>query len=118
MQNVIISDGSIRLRAVLNDTVAARDFAKRLPFSCNGSDSGIDYCCSAASGLFDPGELQCGWKNGDISLGGGWFALLYGGEEESGIYKNMMIIGHILKDDLPLMANMPSRVSLTVEAAQ
>lgn len=114
MKNVIITDGTVRIRAVLNDTIAAKDFMKRLPFTCSGYDSGMDYCCSAANGLYDPLETQTGWKNGDISLGRGRFALLYGGEKESGNYKNMMIIGHIHDDDLMLVKEMPERVMLTV----
>ena len=58
MKNVIITDGGVRIRATLNDTLAARDFEKRLPFTCSGYDSGIDYCCSAANGLYDPLETQ------------------------------------------------------------
>ena len=72
---------------------------------------------SAANGLYDPLETQIGWKNGDISLGGGWFALLYGGEETSGEYKEMMIIGHIHDGDLELIGQMPERVTLTVSEA-
>ena len=48
MQNITITDGNTTLRAILNDTVAARDFAKRLPVTVTGYDSGVDYCCSAA----------------------------------------------------------------------
>ena len=118
MKDIRITDGETTLRAVLNDTVAAKDFENRLPFTVSGYDSGIDYCCTAASGIYDPMETQAGWKNGDISLGGGWFALLYGGEEQSGDYKNMMIIGHILKEDLPLVDKMPQRVNLTVSLAE
>ena len=116
MKNIIITDGSVRIRAQLNDTVAARDFEKRLPFTCSGSDYGMDYCCSAANGVFDPTELQTGWKNGDISLGGGWFSLLYGGEEVSAEYKDMMIIGHIEPQDLELVKKMPERITLTIIA--
>ena len=114
MRNVIITDGSVRIRATLNDTLAARDFERRLPFTCNGYDSGTDYCCSAATGLYDPMETQIGWKNGDISLGGGWFTLLYGGEETSGDHKEMMIIGHLYEDDIKLVGQMPEHVTLTV----
>ena len=118
MKDIRITDGTTTLRAVLNDTVAARDFEKRLPFTVSGYDSGIDYCCNAASGIFDPMETQAGWKNGDISLGSGWFALLYGGEEQSKAYQNMMIIGHILGEDLPLVSKMPERVNLTVSLVE
>ena len=114
MKNVSITDGNVRIRAKLNDTLAARDFEKRLPFTCSGYDSGTDYFCSAANGLYDPLERQIGWKNGDISLGGGWFALLYGGEEISEEYKEIMIIGHVHEGDLELVGRMPERVTLTV----
>lgn len=114
MREIRITDGNTVLRAMLNDTLAAKDFEKRLPFTVSGYDSGIDYCCTAASGLFDPMELQTGWKNGDISLGGGWFSLLYGGEEQSRDYKNIMIIGHIFDEDMKLIKNMPEKVNLTV----
>lgn len=116
MRNVIITDGKAKLRAILNDTLAARDFEKRLPFTCSGSDSGTGYCCSAAGGLYDPMETQTGWKNGDISPGGGWFTLLYGGEESSEAYRDMMIIGKVLKDDLDMVKKLPERVMLTVSA--
>ena len=118
MKQIKITDGRTVLRAVLNDTAAAQDFEKRLPFSVSGYDSGMDYCCSAASGLYDPTETQTGWKNGDISLGGGWFALLYGGEEQSKEYHNMMIIGHILEEDLKLVKNMPEKVNLSISIAE
>ena len=71
----------------------------------------------AARRTYNPLETQIGWKNGDISLGGGWFALLYGGEETSGEYKDMMIIGHIHDGDLELIGQMPERVTLTVSEA-
>lgn len=113
-QNITITDGATTLRATLNDTVAAKDFAKRLPLTL----SGIDYCCNAATGLSDPLEAQTGWKNGDISLGGGYFALLYGGEEESSAYKNLMIIGHIQEEDLAKAKKLPGRTTLKIALAK
>lgn len=59
-----------------------------------------------------------GWKNGDISLGGGWFALLYSGDEKSAIYHNMMIIGHIADENLDKVKTMQKRVSLTITVAE
>ncbi|MDD5921640.1 MAG: cyclophilin-like fold protein [Eubacteriales bacterium] len=118
MRNITITDGKTTLRAVINDTTAGKDFSRKLPLTVSGYDSGIDYCCSAASGLFDPMELQTGWKNGDISLGGGWFALLYGGQEQSQRYRDMMIIGHIREEDLCLVKNFPEKVTLRVALAE
>ena len=115
MKEIQITDGTAVIHAVLNDTVAAQDFEKRLPCTFSGSDSGMDYCCAAANGLYDPLEMRCGWTNGDISLCDGWFALLYSGEEQSDAYGDMMIIGHIHDEDLQLVRQMPSRVTLKVE---
>lgn len=117
MNRISITDGTTVLYAQLNETLAAKDFIKRLPCRFTGIDSGIDYCCEAANGIFDPLELQDGWKNGDISLGGGWFAILYGGEEKSKSYHDMMIIGHLDEESLAKVNQMPSRVSLKVDLA-
>ncbi len=118
MRNITITNGATTLKAILNDTVAAKDFANRLPCTMIGYDSGMDYCCSAVSGLYDPMETQTGWKNGDISLGGGWFALLYGGQEQSSAYRDMMIIGRIADEDLPMVERLPERVSLKISLAE
>ena len=118
MKKICITDGGVTLYADLNDTEAARDFEKRLPCTFSGSDSGIDYCCSAAKGKYDPLETQVGWKNGDISLGGGWFAILYGGEEQSAASKNMMIIGHLEEESLKQVKKLPKQVNLYVEAVK
>ena len=115
MKEIQITDGTTVVHAVLNDTVAAQDFEKHLPCIFIGCDSGMDYCCPAPNGLYDPLEIQRGWKNGDISLCDSWVALLYGGEEQSDEYGDMMIIGHIHDEDLPLVRQMPPRVTLKVE---
>ena len=62
--------------------------------------------------------MQSSWKNGDISLDGGWFALLYSGQKQSATYRNMMIIGHILDEDLKLIKTLPKKVTFTVAPAQ
>lgn len=118
MTRISITDGRTVLYAKLNDTVAAGDFVKRLPCTFSGTDSGIDYCCPAANGIYDPGELQTGWKNGDLSLGGGWFAILYGGEEESASYTDMMIIGHLEEDSMAKVKELPKHVTLKVTLAK
>jgi len=115
MRKICITDGNILLYARLNGSVAAKDFAKRLPCSFSGADSGIDYCCPAANGIYDPLETQIGWKNGDISLGGGWFAILYGGEDQSEEYRDMMIIGHLEEESLNQIQNLPEKVKFYVD---
>ncbi len=103
--------------ATLNDTVAAKDFKTRLPFVVSGYRSTFDYCCSAEGGEYDPDEIQSGWKNGDISLGGGWFAILFEGEEQSSSYTDMMIIAHIDDENLHLVKSLPENVTFTVDFA-
>lgn len=117
MTRISITDGTTVLYARLNETVAARDFERRLPCRFSATDSGVDYECAAARGVFDPLELQDGWKNGDICLGGGWFAILYGGEEESASHRSMMIIGHLEEESLRKVKQMPARVNLKVDFA-
>ncbi|WAL42863.1 hypothetical protein [Actinomyces naeslundii] len=76
----------------------------------------MDYCYSAACGTYDPLETHAGWRNGDISLAGG-FAILFDGEEESAAYRNMMIIAHIDDGHLDLVKQFPADMKFTVEAA-
>ena len=117
MKKIKIISGDVVIPAVLNDTVAAKDFESRLPFKVTGNASGIDYCCVAKEGKSDQAERQSGWKNGDINLAGGWFALLYGGEEESESYTDMMIIGHIEKEYLETLKCLPSTAEFLIELA-
>lgn len=114
---LIIKAGETLIPAVLNDTVAAKDFKKHLPFRVSGFKSPVDYCCSAACGIFDPTETQSGWKNGDISLAGGWFAILFDGQESSADYRNMMIIAHIDEENLDLIRGLPEHVKFSVDIA-
>ena len=74
--------------------------------------------CTAQSGKFDQKEKQAGWKNGDISFAGGWFAVLFEGEETSKSYTDMMIIAHIDQANLHLVKKLPANVTFTVELAE
>lgn len=112
MSKILIKVDDKFIHATLNNTVAAKDFEKRLPFTVVCHDSGIDYCGSTAVSRFNPAEMQKGWKNGDISLGGGWFALLYDGQEKSEIYTEMMIIGHI--EDLEEVRKLPEKIKIII----
>lgn len=114
MQKICISDGNVILYAELNDSVAANEFAKRLPCNFSGTDCGTGYCCTAAIGIYNPLETQNGWKNGDICLGGGHFAILYGGEEQSENRRNLMIIGHMEDESLKQICNLPKKACLHV----
>ena len=115
MKKIVLKVGDVKIPAVLNDTKAAIDFENRLPFKVTCHDSGIDYCGTVVRGRFDPGECSLGWKNGDIMLYNGWFALLYDGEEKSKEYGHTIIIGHF--DDIDAVRNLPKTIRLTVSKA-
>lgn len=117
MKDIVITSGDAVINAQLNDTVAARDFEGRLPFEVDGHDSGVDYCCAAEPGEFDPAELRDGWEDGDIGLANGWFAILYAGQEESAQWKDQMIIGHIPAEELPKVRALPKDAHFKVELA-
>lgn len=112
---IVLKADDVTIPANLNDTVAARDFIKRLPLKLSGFRSDVDYCCHAACGLFDPSETQAGWKNGDISLADGWFAILFAGEELSKDFRGMMVIAHIEEEHLNLVKVLPQTVRFTIE---
>lgn len=114
---IVIKATDVVIPAVLNDTVAAQEFKKRLPFKVSGYRYEVDYCCTSACGVFDLTETQSGWKNGDISLAGGWFTIFFGGEETSENYHGMMIIAHIKGEHLELVKSLPDNVKFVVELA-
>ncbi len=114
---IVLKANNTEIPAVLNDTIAANEFKNRLPFSVSGYRSEVDYCCTAACGHFDPTETQNGWKNGDISLAGGWFAVFFDGEEKSDQYHGLMIIAHIDQENLHLVKQLPANVKFVVELA-
>ena len=107
--------GDVTLLTALNDTVAAQDFKKRLPLKLSGYRSPVDYCCTAARGLYDPVETQSGWKNGDISLAGGWLAIFFAGEEESENYRGLMVIAHLEDSQVAQIKELPDSVKFTIE---
>ncbi|MEV6056166.1 hypothetical protein [Streptomyces sp. NPDC052107] len=54
-----------------------------------------DYCGTAPPLETDAAQQQAGRKNGDIGYAGGWFALLFDGQEHSQSCTGMMISGHV-----------------------
>ena len=103
---LVIRSGAVTVKAKMNGSVAARDFMNRLPMTVTGEDSGVDYCCELEDGAIDETELQDGWRNGDINAYGGWFAILYGGEEQSASYRQM-IIAHLDEADNRRIQTLP-----------
>lgn len=110
-----LTAGNLSISTELNDTVAALDFKKRLPLKLTGYRSAVDYCCSVACGLFDPHETQSGWRNGDISIAGGWLAIFYDGEEQSEDYRDLMVIAHLKEDEIEQIRKLPDTVKIAIE---
>ena len=103
---LVIRSGEVEVKAPLNQTQAARDLMNRLPLTVHGYDSGVDYCCELKEGTFDEAEKQQGWRNGDVSVADGWFAILYGGEEASAAHK-VMVVAHLDERDNALVRMLP-----------
>lgn len=115
---VVIKVGDVEIPATLNDTLAGRLLAERLPYSVSGNRSQYDYCCPEDRPLeHDPAELQDGWTNGDLLYSGGWFAILFAGEEVSKSYTDHMIVGRIDERYLEKVRALGSSISLTMERA-
>ena len=112
---VLLRSENIVIPAVLSDTVAARDFKRRLPLAVSGTRSAGSYCFPAAIGRFDPDETQVGWKNGDISISGGWLRVFFDGEEASESSVGVMVIAHIDGQGLNLIKQLPDNVRLKIE---
>ena len=106
---LVIAAGDVTVKAKMNDSFAARGFMNRLPLTIKGNNSGVDYCCELEDGVMDESEMQDGWKNGDINASGGWFAILYSGEERSATYRQM-IIAHLDEEDNRLVQTLPKEV--------
>ena len=103
---LVICSGNVEVKAPLNQTQAARDLMNRLPLTVTGRDSGIDYCCELEEGSFDEDEKQQGWKDGDVSVANGWFAILHSGQDESAPHR-VMVVAHLDEADNALVRELP-----------
>ncbi len=111
MKKIFLKVHNTEIQAILNDTIAAQDFYSRLPLTLEFTDSGVDYCCKYLQGDYAIDEMQRGWKNGDIVWNGGFLSIIYFDEKYSSGY-NVMVIGHIEKEDLKKLKNLPKEVLL------
>lgn len=113
-----ITIGDTVIPATLNDTVASKEFIKKLPFTISASKGEYDYCGMGGDINYDKNETQAGWKNGDIGYARGWFALFHSGEDESSSYTSEMIIGHIDDNYLETLRNLPNNINIEVDIAK
>lgn len=112
---IVIKATDVSIPALLNDSVAAQEFKKRLPYKISGRRYDIDYCCKVAYGVFDPLERKSRWENGDIALESGWLNIFFAGENEAKCCNGIMIIANIKKEHLELVRGLPDNVKFLVE---
>lgn len=112
---VMLTVGSTKIPATLNDTRTAQGFLQKLPFTISLQRYEVDYCAPTAPLDTDQKETQHGWSNGDIGLFGGWFTLLFDGEESSVNTPGVMVIGHIDQPHLDQVKQLGDAITLTVE---
>lgn len=117
MRRIRLDDGRVPLYAYLNDTLAAADFARRLPCRLSGSEFAAGYCFPVASGIFDPMELRAEWERGDLCLCSGYFVLLGSRAREFDPGGNLILIGKLEKASLEQMEQWSGRVTLCIAPA-
>ena len=96
--DIIMRFGETEVAGTLRDTECARAFAAQLPLTIRVGGTGMDFCGPMPVELpYEQDEVHHGWTNGDINYNpeGGWFALLFAGEEDSGRYGDQVIMGRV-----------------------
>lgn len=109
MKKILIEANETLITVTLNETIAAKDFYSRLPITLKFIDSGSDYCAEYLQGKYTIEEMQRSWQNGDILWNGGFLSIIYLDEKYSQGY-NVMVIGHVKKEDLKLLRKLPKEV--------
>lgn len=114
-KKIIIKSAGKTIHAELKDTRSAENFAAKFPFHTSGYNSGVDYCCAADTSSSFAEDEQIGWKNGDIGFGGGWFSILFAGQEQSSAFTDMVIVAHVDEEDLEIVRTLPKEADFTVD---
>ncbi|KUM78416.1 cyclophilin-like fold protein [Streptomyces curacoi] len=109
--------GSTVIPATLNTTLTAQRFKDKLPFTISLQRYTDDYCGTATPLDTDEAEQQAGWKNGDIGYFGGWFTILFDGQEHSHTHTEVMIIGRVDEGHLDTVRWLDSSITVTVALA-
>lgn len=111
--------GATVVAAELNDTDTARSFAEKLPTTIHVGGTGIDFCGQMPFELpYEKSQVGRGWSNGDVNYNpsGGWFALLFDGEEDSDRYGDQVNMGRVT-DPLDTLHALSGSYDLVIERA-
>ena len=113
MVRIQIANQTGTAEALLNDTVAARDFARRLPCTLVAVLVEDGYEAVTAKGCYDPMESVDHFASGDLVWSGG--KLLFCARERAVRRPGgIMVIGHIKSGEASWQKLMGEKLSLAV----
>ena len=101
MQNgtrIIMYFGDTVIPGILNDSVTAKAFLSKLPYTVHMSRYSHDFCGIMPDSLpYEEKEVHYGWLNGDIdyAINAPYFTILFEDEESSTQYGHQVNIGVI-----------------------
>ena len=110
---ITLTSGGKILHATLNDTKAAQSFEQILPMTISFGKSSLDYCGTAPALDLVSSERQFGWRNGDISIVGGWISIFYVFQHR--LPMPLTVLGSIDQEDLPKLNELSGSVSFKIE---
>ena len=106
-RRIVVRLGDVTVRAMLNDTPAARALAERLPLTLRMCASTVGCCGALPLSLpADPVLVHRGWTDGDLNYNpaGGWLAIFFDDERNSMRYGDQLTIGRVEGSLEPLRA--------------
>ena len=106
-KRIVVRLGDVAVRAMLNDTPAARALAERLPLTLRMCASTVGCCGALPFSLpAGPGFVHRGWTDGDLNYNpaGGWLAIFFDDERNSMRYGDQLTIGRVEGPLEPLRA--------------
>ena len=107
--------GHVSVVGFLNDTTTAQELLKMLPLEFTGTRFNHDITCASSRDIPpDIRGIRTGWDNGDIGFNKGTMAIFLEDEEKSGAYSDMMIVGHIDKESLPVLRKIDGAVKVII----
>lgn len=118
MTRIRLDFGSTIIHATTNETGTAQAFVGRLPCTVSVSGTGLDFCGRMPFSLpYEQSQVHHGWTNGDVNYnpGGGWFAVLFDGEEDSARYGDQVSMGRVDAGDLPLLHELDGSFQVRIE---
>lgn len=118
---IILDFGDVALKGTLNDTETARTFASVLPVTISVSSSGMDFCGKIGLSLpYEESQIGYGWRDGDINYNphGGWFAVFYGGQNQSESYGDQVNMGSLDDDGVHVLDQLNGSRDVTIKVAE